>query len=130
MLPIQKFDPNSLFEKFTKGGPHKFRGSEDNLEAGDRLVRLKKIFQLFHCTGRQRVQLAVYLFGGVAKNWWTVEAPYEHIEDGVAWETFKKQFSKFIPDHVSAQKFRNFEQLVQGDVSVQEYKLRFTHLSR
>lgn len=129
MLPIQEYDPNSLFEKFTKSGPQKFRGSEDNLEAGDWLVRLKKIFQLFHCTGRQRVQLAVYLFGGVAKNW-TVEAPYEHIEDGVAWETFKKQFSKFNPDHVSAQKFRDLEQLVQGDMSVQESKLRFTQLSR
>ena len=69
------------------------------------------------------MQLAVYLFECVAKNWWTVEAPYEHIEDGVAWKTFKKQFSKFTLDHVSAQKFRDHEQLVQGDMSVQEYKL-------
>ena len=52
-------------------------------------------------------------------------------KDGMAWETFKKQFlCKFAPKHVVTQKQIEFKQLRQGDIIVAEYIHQFSKLSR
>ena len=45
-------------------------GTEDPLVANDWIIRKEKIFRVFKCSGHQRVQLAAYMFRGVAKGWW------------------------------------------------------------
>ena len=63
-------DPNVLFERFRKRGPKDFTGQEDPLTADDWLVHTENIFDLFQCTGRQRVYLAASMFTGLADIWW------------------------------------------------------------
>ncbi|XXG82959.1 hypothetical protein AAC387_Pa10g0830 [Persea americana] len=75
---IREVDPNAIFKKFLKRGPLEFTGTEDPLVANDWIVRMEKIFRVSECLGRQRVQLATYMFCGIADDWWkTVQRPYE-----------------------------------------------------
>ena len=66
------------------------------------------------------MQLAAYMFRGVAKDWWrTVQHPYEIIGDEIAWTAFMTDFlRKFIPGHIRDQKLREFQTLIQGDMIV------------
>ena len=63
-------DPNILFKRFRKRGPNDFSGQEDSLAADDWLVNTEKIFDVFTCTGRQKVNLIASLFYGLADTWW------------------------------------------------------------
>lgn len=67
-MPIRERDPNEIFKKFLKRGPPEFFSMEDPLVANDWIVRMEKIFRVFECSGRQRVQLAAYMFRGVAEH--------------------------------------------------------------
>ncbi|XXG79636.1 hypothetical protein AAC387_Pa09g0665 [Persea americana] len=92
---------------------------------------MEKIFRVFECSGHQRVQLAAYMFRGVAKDWWrTMQRPYEMIWDEAAWTAFRIDFlHKFILVHIRDQKLKEFLTSVQGDMTVYQYELRFTQLS-
>ena len=109
-VPIREVDLNVIFEKFLKRGPPKFTGMEDPLVTNDWIVRIEKIFKVFECLGRRRVQLAAYMFRGVAKDWWRVmQRPYKIIGDEVAWTAFRTDYlKKFIPAHVRKRKLREF----------------------
>lgn len=131
-VPIWEADPNVIFEKFLKRGPPEFTGADDPLVADDWIVRMEKIFRVFECTNQQKVQLAAYMFRGVAEDWWrTIQRHYEAIGDEIAWTAFKADFlRKFIPSHIRDRKMREFQALVQGSMTVYQYEVRFTQLSR
>lgn len=79
----------------------------------------------------QRVQLATFMFRSMAKTWWcTVEATNTGISDDGAWDTFKRVFSKFIPDHIWVQKLAKFVQLTRGSMTVQQFEISFNQLLR
>lgn len=51
--------------------------------------------------------------------------------EAVAWTNFKRQFGdKYVPTHIRRQKAAEFQQLVQGNMSVLEYLTKFERLSR
>lgn len=128
----KEHDFNELVEKFRKRFPPEFHGMEDPTDADEWVVQMEKIYEVFKCTGRQQVQLAAHMFRGVAERWWKmVKNPYETVDDETAWKTFTKQFQKkFVPKHYREQKMTQFEQLVHGVLSVQEYEIAFTDLSQ
>lgn len=128
----REHDPNALFEKFRKRGPKEFLGSEDPLAADDWLEHTENIFEIFQCTGGERVKLATSLFTGSADMWWkTVREEYKHMANAVAWASFKRQFGdKYVPTHIKRQKAVEFQQLVQGNMTVLEYLTKFERLSR
>ena len=124
-------DPNDLYERFRKRGPKEFTGQEDPLAADDWLEYMENIYEIFQCTGKQRVDLAASMFTGLADIWWkTVKAEYRTMPDAEAWGNFKRQFSdKYVPTHIKRQKAIEFQQLVQGNMTVQEYLTKFERLS-
>lgn len=53
------------------------------------------------------------------------------VADDDAWTTFTKEFNeKFIPTHAKAHKPEEFERLVEGVMSMQDYEFHFTRFSR
>lgn len=80
---------------------------------------------------RGKQQLAAYMFRNITETQWrTVEPAYEKIEDDEAQATFKEAFNKkFILDHVWVQKLVEFEPLANGNMTVLQYKIKFTQLS-
>ena len=103
-------DPNILYERFRKRAPKEFSGQEDSLTADNWLANTEKIFDVFTCTGHQKVHLIASLFYGLANTWWqTVKEPYLTMANDGAWEAFKTQFiDKYIPSHVKRQKAIDF----------------------
>ena len=83
------------------------------MAADDWLEQIENIFEIFTCTGLERVQLAASMFTGLADSWWkTVRAEYRDI-DGQIWLIFKRQFGeKYIPSHIRRQRAAEFQQLV------------------
>ena len=62
-------DPNIMFERFKKRGPQEFSGQEDPIAADDWLTNTERIFDVFTCTNRERVNLTASLFYGLADAW-------------------------------------------------------------
>ena len=60
-------DPNDMYDKFKKRNPPAFYGNEDPLDVDEWVVQVEKIFQVFQCTNKEKVQLAAYLFRGVVE---------------------------------------------------------------
>ncbi|WP_274923111.1 hypothetical protein, partial [Streptomyces clavifer] len=102
------------------------------MTADDWLEHTENIFEVFQCTGGQRVQLASSLFTSSADIWWkTIREEFRHMADGVAWANFKGQFlDKYVPSHIKRQKAAEFQLLVQGSMTVLEYLTKFERLSR
>lgn len=76
------YDPNDLYERFQKRGPKEFTGQEDPLAADDWLEYMENIYEIFQCTGKQRVDLVASMFTGLADIWWkTVKAEYRTMAD-------------------------------------------------
>ena len=125
-------DPNLLFERFRKRVPKEFSGQEDPLHADDWLANTEKIFDVFTCTGWQKVHLTASLFHELVDTWWqTVKESYLTIANEGAWEAFKTKFTdKYIPSHVKRQKAIEFQQLKQGSMTVLEYVTKFEKLAR
>ena len=72
------------------------------------------------------------MFAGLTDIWWkTVKAEYMTMADAEVWDNLKKQFSdKYVPGHVKRQKAIEFQQPVQGNMTVIEYLTKFERLSR
>ena len=128
----KEYNLNKLVEKFGKRFLLEFHGIEDPAVAGEWVVQMEKIDEVFKWMGIQQVQLAAHIFRRAAERWWKiVKHPYETVAEDVAWKTFTEQFQKkFIPEHYKDQKTEEFEHLVQDDLPVQECEISFTHLSR
>ena len=85
IMPARVTDPNDVFDKFKKRNPPEFFGNEDPLDADEWVVQVEKIFDVFGCTGQERVQLAAYMFRGTAEMWWkSVKTPFATVEDETA----------------------------------------------
>ena len=132
IMPARVADPNDMYETFKKRNPLEFYGNEDSLDANEWVVQVEKIFDVFKCTGKERVQLKAYLLRGMAEMWWkSVKTPYVTIGDDTAWASFSMLFhTKYILPHITGLKIVEFESLQQGENSVQKYEQQFTNLSR
>ncbi|KAJ8627943.1 hypothetical protein MRB53_021250 [Persea americana] len=134
VMPPKEVDPNDLYEKFRKRFPPEFHGSEDPMVADDFIEQLEQIFAVFRCTQKQKVSLSAYMFRGIALQWWNsvktvIQA--DTVTEENAWKTFTEEFmDKFIPKYVKDQWKKDFQNLKQGDMSVQQYEQQFIRLAK
>ncbi|PKI68264.1 hypothetical protein CRG98_011344 [Punica granatum] len=81
----------------------------------------------------QRVALATFMLEGDAQYWW--EATQRRLDSNsshvITWAEFMQAFyNKYFPASFRRTKEREFLNLKQGDLSVAEYEVKFTKLSR
>ena len=91
-----------------------------------------KVVDVMGVTPRENAKLAAYQLKDVVQVWfeqWRVERPFER---GLAYfEEFKDAFlDRFFPLEWREKKMVEFMNLRQGEMSVQEYSLKFTQLSK
>ncbi|XP_020236380.1 uncharacterized protein LOC109815959 [Cajanus cajan] len=87
---------------------------------------------VMHCPEERKLVYAVYMLVGEASFWWKgAQAMMEARGEVVNWENFKKVFlEKYFPDSARYAKEVEFLRLQQGNMSVQEYVVKFEHLAR
>uniref|UniRef100_A0A2N9GX41 Reverse transcriptase n=1 Tax=Fagus sylvatica TaxID=28930 RepID=A0A2N9GX41_FAGSY len=90
---------------------------------------------VLHCTDSQKVEYATFTLEGPAERWWAGTEVLLKEELGenacVTWEKFKKVFNEtYFPEVVRDRKKREFSDLIQGSMTVEEYAAKFIDLSR
>ncbi|PKI68249.1 hypothetical protein CRG98_011385 [Punica granatum] len=121
------------YERFRKYGPPSFSGSADPIEAENLIAGMERIFSVMEVSDTQRVALATFMLEGDAQYWW--EATQRRLDPNsshvITWVEFTQAFyNKYFPASFRRAKEREFLNLKQGDLSVAEYEVKFTKLSR
>ncbi|XP_041011310.1 uncharacterized protein LOC121255088 [Juglans microcarpa x Juglans regia] len=97
--------------------------------------RLEQIFEALFCTDDQKVIYATYNLTDLANNWWksTQALLQNELGEGVpiTWECFKEVFLDcFFPQSLRESRARQFMDLTQGTMTVDQYATKFMELSR
>ena len=103
--------------------------SEDPLNFID---EIKKIFEVMKIIGNDRVELASYQLKDVAHIWYTQWKENRGTDaTPITWDCFSELFlDRFFPTELGETKAQEFMNLSQGNMTVQEYGLKFNQLSR
>jgi hypothetical protein len=101
------------------------------MDADDWLKSVENKLQVVQCNNREKVLLASHqLFGPVA-DWWDAYVEAHEEPESINWSEFKAAFrAQHVPQGVIKLKKKEFQDLKQGSMSVNEYVTKFTQLSR
>ena len=116
---------------FVRMNQPEFLGLQTNEDPHNFLDEIKKIFEVMQVTGNDRVELASYKLKDVAHIWYTQwkENRGENAAR-ITWDCFSKTFlNRFFPIKLREEQAQEFMNLRQGNMTVQEYGLKFNKLS-
>jgi hypothetical protein len=86
--------------------------------------------QLVQCNNREKVLLASHQLFGAAADWWDAYVEAHEEPESINWLEFRAAFcAHHAPQGVIKLK-KEFQDLKQGSMSVNEYVTKFTQLSR
>jgi len=111
-----------------------FEGIEGPSVAEAWLTDIEVLFDILGCTNEQRVRYIELKLTGEAGRWWTskkvllTEPPNETV---ITWNLFKIEYNRrFFPRAQRKLRAIEFQNLVQGDMTVEQYSARFIELAR
>ncbi|XP_075633378.1 uncharacterized protein LOC142605832 [Castanea sativa] len=122
------------FGEFHKQNPPTFNGESHPMAVENWLLKMEKLLRALKCTNMQKVVYATFALQGSAKRWWMGTECLLWMELGentsITWEKFKEVFNEtYFPAIVRDQKAREFFDLIQGTMNVEEYATTFVELS-
>nr|XP_033514566.1 uncharacterized protein LOC117279184 [Nicotiana tomentosiformis] len=128
----QNNSESSRVNKFLKLSPPLFRGTIVDEDPMLWLEGVKKALRAMKAFDNEAVELAAYQLRDVAGAWFEMWEKERDEDDGPpTWEEFEEAFmANFIPKEDREAKATEFEQLKQGNKSVQEYYIKFISLAK
>ncbi|XP_059658703.1 uncharacterized protein LOC132305035 [Cornus florida] len=120
-----------LITGFSKLMPMMFEGGADPMVADDYMDQVENHLTSMDVTDDHlKIILATYKFSKDAKLWWKLVINQHKVEDMI-WEMFKELFyEKYFSVTKRWELRKQFDDLIQGNMSVIEYENKFTSLSR
>ena len=113
-----------------KQKPPTFLGESDPVAAEQWLKSIKKKLRTLGIPPEYCVDFATYMFEGKAEEWLESQGDDYDIPS-LSWDEFEALFKRsFIPENHRLRMIREFDDLVQGDMTVSQYHARFIELSR
>jgi hypothetical protein len=98
------------------------------MDADDWLKSIEKKLQVVQCNNHGRVLLASHQLSSLAVNWWDAFVEVHEEPESISWLKFRAAFrAPHVPKGVIKMK-KEFEDLKQGSMSVNEYVTKFTQL--
>jgi hypothetical protein len=92
------------------------------MDVDDWLNTIEKKLQVIQCTNRERVLFTVHQFVGPAADWWDAYVEAHEEPETINWQEFKNNFrTHHVPFGMMKLKKKEFEDLKQGSMSVNEY---------
>ncbi|KAH0729719.1 hypothetical protein KY290_000849 [Solanum tuberosum] len=122
----------SRIRELLRMNPPSFTGSSTAEDPENFIEELKKVFDVIHVTDTVRVELATYQMKNVARTWFD-QWKGGRAEDAppASWACFEEAFlERFFTRELKEAKVREFLTLKQDFLSLHEYGLKFTQLSR
>ncbi|XP_071905605.1 uncharacterized protein [Coffea arabica] len=126
-------DPDDrALERFLKFGPPKFYGGPEPEVAEGWWERITEIFTALNYTEERKVTFATFQFEGAARSWLNLmRVHWETNHTPRTWVNFTRKFNaKFLPPLIQEKREDDFIRCKQGAMSVAEYEIQFTKLSR
>jgi hypothetical protein len=121
----------SRLVKFLWTHPTTFSQAKDPMDAEDWLKGVEKKLVITQCTDHEKVPFVAHQLYGTAANWW--ETHYNaHVNiDTITWNEFNARFrTHYVPRGTKKLKKKEFADLKQGGMTVNEYLNSFIQLSR
>jgi hypothetical protein len=101
------------------------------MDAEDWLKGVEKKLMIAQCTNREKVLFAAHQLYGTAANWWETYCNAHVNVDTITWNEFKARFhTHYVPHGTMKLKRKEFADLRQGGMLVNEYLNSFIQLSR
>jgi hypothetical protein len=101
------------------------------MDADDWLKSVEKKLQVVQCNNHERVLLASHQLSDPAADWWDAYMEAHEEPESINWPEFRAAFrAHHVPQGVIKLKKKEFQDLKQGSMSVNEYVTKFTQLSR
>jgi hypothetical protein len=101
------------------------------MDADDWLKSVEKKLEVVQCNNREKVLLASHQLSGPASDWWDAYGEAHEEPENINWPEFRAAFhAHHVPQGVIKLKKKEFQDLKQGSMSMNEYVTKFTQLSR
>ncbi|XP_075486346.1 uncharacterized protein LOC142525949 [Primulina tabacum] len=111
------------YDRFRRMNPPEFIGGPDPLVALEWIKSLEAIFDYLRFTNRDKVSCDVFMLEKAARIW--LEATKVTVRK-LKWNEFKDLFyAKYFSSEVKAKKVKEFPELRQGSMNINEYTLKF-----
>ncbi|GFS42036.1 hypothetical protein Acr_00g0077830 [Actinidia rufa] len=119
-------------KEFCKINRPSFDGLGDPVVAGHWLFQIRKIFDTVRIIeDDMKVSFTSYQLVGEANEWWESIKEAKGVDRGMTWADFESSFEdQYIPEAYHDEFRDQFEKLIQGDMMVSEYAIKFQSLSR
>jgi hypothetical protein len=116
---------------FQRTKPSTFSYAMDPMDADDWLKSVEKKSQVVQCNNREKVLLASHQLSGPTVDWWDSYVEAHEEPESINWPEFKAALrAHHVPHGVIKLKKKEFQDLKQGSMSVDEYITKFNPLSR
>jgi hypothetical protein len=121
--------PRDRLRDFQRTKPPTFSYAMDP-DADDWLKSVEKKLQVVQCNNREKVLLASHQLSGPTTDWWDAYVKAHEETESINWPEFRVAFyAHHVPQGVIKLKKKEFQDLKQGSMSVNEYVTKFTQLS-
>ncbi|XP_034895577.1 uncharacterized protein [Populus alba] len=123
---------NVPLDAFMKLAPPIFTGINSSEDPQRFLDDIWRRCKALGCTDHRAVSLASFrLEGDVAISWFESRERARPVDTQWTWKEFSSMFlDRFLPQSIRDARLYEFERLSQGSMTVDEYDLKFTQLSR
>jgi hypothetical protein len=123
--------PRDRLGDFQHTKPPTFSYVMEPLDADDWLKSIEKKLQVVQCNNREKVLLASHQLSSPTADWWDAYMEAHEEPESINWLEFRATFhAHHVPQGVIKLKKKEFQDLKQGYMSVNEYVTKFTQLSR
>jgi hypothetical protein len=121
----------SRLAEFLQTHPTTFSQAKDPMEAEDWLKGVEKKLVIAQCMDHEKVLFAAHQLFGTVANWWETYCNTHADVDSITWNEFKARFrNHYVPRGTMKLKKKEFADLKQGGMTVNEYLNSFIQLSR
>ncbi|XP_073019359.1 uncharacterized protein [Primulina eburnea] len=112
-------------DRFRRMNPPDFVGGSDPLVALEWIKSLEAIFDYLKFNDHDKVSCAVFMLVKAARIWWEATKVTVNVRE-LKWDAFKELFyTKYFSREVKAKKMKEFLELRQAAMTVNEYTLKF-----
>ncbi|XP_073130146.1 uncharacterized protein [Henckelia pumila] len=122
----------TLLKRFQSFRPPILKGAKNPVDCEGWLDDIDQLFDSLDYSDDRRIRLVIYQLHGVAKKWWTsTKKAMENRGTLINWILFKTEFYKrFFPVSYRKDKNAEFANLMQGNLSIEDYVTKFDSLLR
>jgi hypothetical protein len=108
-----------------------FNGTQVHTVAEAWISDIQLLHDTLKCTNEERLKYTVLRLTGEALKWWKSQVELIGPSVVITWERFVEEFNRqYFPRSQKQSRAIEFQNLVQGTMTVEQYSIKFTELAR